>query len=111
MWTLATGSAFGEGNKMNKNAVGKLILIGINYYDNNNELLEQYETSGIIESITEKKIKIKRENSKELFTIPNDDRAIMEAKPGEYREIQKSYNKGSWVTATLRCRKENHESI
>ena len=46
---------------MNKNSIGKLILIGINYYDNNNELLEQYQTSGIIESITEKEIKIKRE--------------------------------------------------
>ena len=45
---------------MNKKAIGKLILIGINYYDNNNELLEQYQTSGIIESVTEKEIKIKR---------------------------------------------------
>jgi len=25
---------------------------------------------------------------KELFTIPNDDRAIIEAKPGDYRERQ-----------------------
>lgn len=73
---------------MDKNAIGKLILIGINYYDNNNELLEQYQTSGIIESVTEKEIKIKRENYKVLFTIPNDDRAIMEAKPGKYRERQ-----------------------
>ena len=67
---------------MNKNTIGKLILIGIRYYNNNNELLEQYQTSGIIE------IKIKRENYKELFTIPNDDRAIIEAKPGDYRERQ-----------------------
>mgnify|MGYP003390865238 CR=1 FL=1 len=73
---------------MNKNAIGKLILLRINYYDNNNELLEQYQTSGIIESVTEKEIKIKRENYKVLFTIPNDDRAIMEAKPGKYRERQ-----------------------
>lgn len=73
---------------MNKNGIGKLILIGINYYNENNELLEQYQTSGIIESITENEIKIKRENHKELFTIPNDDRAIIEAKPGEYKERQ-----------------------
>ena len=32
---------------MNKNTIGKLILIGIRYYNNNNELLEQYQTSGI----------------------------------------------------------------
>lgn len=73
---------------MNKNKIGKLILIGIRYYNSNNELLEQYQTSGIIESITDKEIKIKRENYKELFTIPNDDRAIIEAKPGDYRERQ-----------------------
>ena len=73
---------------MNINGIGKLILIGIRYYNNDNELIEQFQTSGIIESINEKEIKIKRENCSELFTIPNDDRAIMEAKPGKYRECQ-----------------------
>ena len=69
---------------MNKNAIGKLILIGIRYYNNNNELLEQYQTSGIIESITDNEIKIKRENYKKLFTIPNDDRAIKIIKNPDY---------------------------
>ena len=62
---------------MNTSAIGKLILIGINYFNNNNELIEQYETSGIIKAVTENEIKIKREEYTELFTIPNDDRAIM----------------------------------
>ena len=71
---------------MNENGIGKLILIGITYYNENNELVEQYQTSGIIDSVTDSEIKIKREDYKELFIIPNDDRAIYEAKSGEYRE-------------------------
>ncbi len=71
---------------MNENEIGKVILIGINYFNTKNELLEQYQTGGIIDSITKTKINIKREGYNELFVLPNDDRALMKAKPGEYRE-------------------------
>lgn len=71
---------------MNKNAIGKLILIGIRYCNSNNELMEQYQTSGIIESITDKEIKIKRENYKELFTIPNDDKLLWKQRPVSTRK-------------------------
>ena len=71
---------------MNENEIDKVILIGINYFNTKNELLEQYQTGGIIDSITKTKINIKREGYNELFVLPNDDRALVKAKPGEYRE-------------------------
>lgn len=71
---------------MDNNGLGKKILIGIRYYNLKDELVEQFQTSGIIDSITSDEIRIKRENKKELFIIPNDDRAIIKAKPGKYRE-------------------------
>lgn len=71
---------------MTEMGIGKRILIGINYFDKNNTLIEQYQTSGVIDSVTETKINIKREGCDELFVLPNDDGAILEAKPGEYKE-------------------------
>lgn len=71
--------------ELTENEIGKLILVGISYYVGD-ELLEQYQTSGTVSSVSEGRISIRREESEELFTIPNDGRAIFAAKPGEYRE-------------------------
>ena len=70
---------------MKSEEIGKSIIIGINFFDDNKDLVDQYQTNGIIESITKLKIIIRRQDSS-IFTLPNDDRAIMKAKPGTYRE-------------------------
>ena len=67
-----------------ENLIGKTILVGMTYYNKNNEFVEQKQFWGTIISINENNIVIKQKNGEE-FTIPNDKRAIEPANPGEYR--------------------------
>jgi hypothetical protein len=64
--------------------IGKIILVGMTYYNKNNEFVEQKQFWGTIISINGNNIVIKQKNGEE-FTIPNDKRAIEPANPGEYR--------------------------
>ncbi len=65
--------------------INKIIIIGINFFDSENELLEQYQTYGKIKSIRNGLLLVERENEPD-FQLPNDENAIEVAFPGIYRE-------------------------
>ena len=67
-----------------KRLIGKTILVGMTYYNKSGELVERKQLWGTIISVYDNNIAIKQNNG-EVFTIPNDKRAIERAKPGEYR--------------------------
>lgn len=70
----------------NNKYIGKLILIGLSFIAENGELLEQYQTHGYIEKIEKNGMMRIRRDGVPIFTIPFDEEAITEAKPGLYRE-------------------------
>jgi hypothetical protein len=68
--------------------VAKRVLIGINYCDNNDNLIEQKQVYGtIIKADATDGFAIRLEGQKEgeLFWLPPDIRAFQDAEPGEYR--------------------------
>ncbi len=67
-----------------KDLIGKVILVGMTYYHKNDEFIERKQFWGTIVSVGQNTIVIKQKNGEE-FSIPNDERAIEKAKPGEYR--------------------------
>ena len=68
-----------------KNLLDKVILVGINFMNAENQLVEQYQTSGIIVSVKNNILTIKRENLPD-FQLPYDEEAMKTAAPGFYRE-------------------------
>lgn len=70
---------------MSRQYLNKSILIGISFLDEKDNIIETYQTSWIIVNVKEKIIEIKRKD-KSIYSIPNDDEAIKEAKPWTYRE-------------------------
>ncbi|HYH16072.1 MAG TPA: hypothetical protein VD794_12660 [Flavisolibacter sp.] len=66
--------------------IGKLFLVGLSFYDSNQNLLEQYQTSGTVEELTDTGILVLRRSDDSLFAIPYDNEAISKAQPGEYTE-------------------------
>jgi len=67
-----------------KIGIGKIFLIGITFYDSNNKLLEQYQTAGIVEELTDAGLLIIRRKDNSLFPIPYEREAINKAEKGEY---------------------------
>ena len=65
---------------------GKLFLVGIRFFDSNNKLLEQYQTSGIVEELTDKGFLILKRSDGNLFPLPYDKDAIQKAEKGKYTE-------------------------
>ena len=65
---------------------GKTFLVGICFFDSDNKILEQYQTSGIIEELTDTGQLILKRNDGSLFPLPYDKNAIKKAKKGEYTE-------------------------
>jgi hypothetical protein len=69
-----------------ENYIGKLVLIGLTFLNDNEELVEQYQTHGVIQAIDDNgMMRIRRENSP-VFTIPFDEESMSKAKLGIYRE-------------------------
>ncbi|MCP3930936.1 MAG: hypothetical protein GY705_17765 [Bacteroidetes bacterium] len=66
--------------------IGKLILIGLSFIDEKDELIEQYQTHGHIRTIEENGMMRIDRDSLPVFTIPFDEEAISKANPGIYRE-------------------------
>ena len=64
--------------------IGKTILVGMTFYNENDELVERNQSWGEIVDIDENTIFIKQKNGEE-FTIPNDLSAIEVANPGVYK--------------------------
>ena len=65
---------------------GKVFLIGLTFIDQDENVIEQYQTSGIVDELTDNGFfKFDRSN-RSVFQLPYDDRAIKEAAEGEYSE-------------------------
>lgn len=67
------------------NYQGKTFLIGIDFIDDENELIEQYQTSGVVVKIEKDIIKLRRKNQS-IYSIPNDRESIKKAALGIYKE-------------------------
>lgn len=64
--------------------IGKLLLVGITYYTNNNEFIEQKQFFGTVTEANESIIRIKQQDGTE-FTLPPDLSSTKRARPGEYK--------------------------
>ena len=64
--------------------LGKNVLIGLSYYDHNEELLEQIQLHGHIIGIDDTVVTVKLSGSGEEITFPPDLSAFREASPGDY---------------------------
>jgi len=63
--------------------IGKLVLVGIRFYDQAKALIDVYETHGIAESYRNGLLAIRRDDSS-LFHVPISP--ILIAQPGTYHE-------------------------
>jgi hypothetical protein len=69
-----------------KKYIGKIISIGLTLLDQQKNIIEQYQTQGVIKKIGDKGM-MKIERSKlPVFTIPFDEGSISEAEEGIYTE-------------------------
>src|SRR5580765_6390932 len=65
---------------------GKVFLIGLTFIDKDEKLIEQYQTSGIVEELTDFGLfKFKRTDGS-IFQLPYDKETIKQAAKGEYKE-------------------------
>ena len=68
-----------------KDIKGKVFLIGLSFLNENGIVIEQYQTFGVVEELTDiGLIRIKRKGNS-IFQIPYDSKNITKAKEGEYR--------------------------
>jgi len=68
---------------MKEKMIGKSMIVGMNFYDKNDEFVERKQLWGEIVAVNENTIYIKQKDGEE-FCIPNDPSAIEIADPGEY---------------------------
>jgi len=65
---------------------GKVFLIGLTLVDKNGDLVEQYQTHGTVNELTDDGlIRINKEDGS-IFQMPYDKETITKADKGEYRE-------------------------
>ncbi len=65
---------------------GKLFLVGLTFVNREGNLIEQYQTHGIISDLTDDGLfKIQKEDGS-IFQMPYDNETIQKAENGEYRE-------------------------
>lgn len=64
----------------------KVFLIGITFVDDEETLIEKYQTSGTVIELTDDGVIKFLRGDKSVFQLPYDKESISEAKPGEYRE-------------------------
>ena len=65
---------------------GKHLLIGLTFIGENGKVVEQYQTNGTVEALTDDRLfKILR-NDGSVFQLPYDRETIRKAEKGEYRE-------------------------
>jgi hypothetical protein len=65
---------------------GKVILIGLNFLNDNEELVEQYQTHGILIELTDTGLLLIKRRDGSIFQIPYDSESIAKAEEGEYKE-------------------------
>jgi len=78
-------------NQISHNAlIGKLVIIGISFYDSNENLIEIFQTHGIVEKTEDSQILQIRKNDNGIFQLPFYPETIQEAPSGEYSEKSSS---------------------
>lgn len=65
---------------------GKVFLIGLTFIDEDGNIIEQYQTSGIVDRLTDKRFLRFQRNDGSVFQLPYDKSSIKEAAKGEYTE-------------------------
>jgi len=65
---------------------GKLFLIGLTFIDQDEKVIEQYQTSGIVDELTDEGFIRFNRSDGSLFQIPYDKSSINKAAEGEYTE-------------------------
>jgi hypothetical protein len=71
--------------QLQKYLQGKVFLIGLTFIDKEGELIEQYQTHGIVSELTNNGlIKIERKDNS-IFQMPYDKDTIKKAEKGEYK--------------------------
>jgi hypothetical protein len=70
--------------------IGKLVIIGISFYDSNDDLIDTFQTHGIIEKSDNIELLriIKKDNH--IFQLPFDPDTIQKAPLGKYSEKHSS---------------------
>ena len=66
--------------------LNKLILIGINFFDKEENIIEQYQTHGIIKSFTDSNMMKIERSDLSIFILPFDKKSMKKAKKGTYKE-------------------------
>ena len=67
---------------------GKVLLVGMTYFDGNGQFIEQQEFFGRVVSANERNgilLNLEGRRAGEQYNLPPDMRSIFEASPGEYR--------------------------
>jgi hypothetical protein len=64
--------------------IGKLVLVGLCYYDRDGKLVQQLQRHGTIERIDINGIAIQTDTG--LFVLPSDPECLQAAPSGEFRE-------------------------
>jgi hypothetical protein len=70
---------------LRSNLPGKSLFVALTFVDVSGELLDQHQTSGTVESITDDGYLLLRQPDDSLFRLPADPKIIQVASPGEYR--------------------------
>lgn len=65
---------------------GKVFLVGLIFYDSRHDIIEQYQTNGVVEELTDQGMLILKRADGSLFPVPYDPKSIKKAEQGEYRE-------------------------
>ncbi len=85
--------------------LNKTLLIGVTVLDNEEQLVEQFQTYGIVIFVDSDGITIKRKNMPN-FVIPPDFNNIFDAEPGDYnlRETGETVSDPDFIsTWTVNC--------
>lgn len=73
-------------HEFQSHVVGKVFLIGLTFCDADNNVLEQYQTSGVVERLTDEGLLIFRRKDGNLYAMPYDHECIKKAEKGTYTE-------------------------
>ena len=74
--------------QLQKYLKGKVFLIGLTFIDQDQKLIEQYQTSGIVDELTNAGLFIFKRSDGSIFQLPYDKDTIKKAAKGDYRELE-----------------------
>jgi hypothetical protein len=66
--------------------VGKVFLIGLTFLDADSNPIEDYETSGTVEELTDEGMLVFKKADGNLFQLPYEPETVHTAEKGDYKE-------------------------